>query len=257
MTNNVNKHLPTSLFTLVIVFSLAIACSPVEMTDLEIAENKLKQVEQKLVNMNEGAWIPVPQGIFQPSIQSILDDMASANYEPPPSSTNDLVALAKDHMKASDFTKAFATFQEASKLDENNPEPYFWMGLLLPATGGPPEVATWSLGEAIEKDTSQQRLIAMFAYMQRGILYLMINDTKSSIADFTECIQISGYLQETVAVFMQTVYVNRGIAYQYLGKTHEALQDYGRALDFAALEENPLVVKKIQELLDEIDKAIE
>jgi Flp pilus assembly protein TadD len=56
---------------------------------------------------------------------------------------------------------------------------------------------------------------------------------------------------------MQTVYVNRGIAYQYLGKTDEALQDYGKALDFAALEENPLVVIKIQELLEEIDKAIE
>jgi hypothetical protein len=145
-----------------IVSPLTIQPSP----DLEIAKNKLKQVEQKMVNTAKGAWIPLPQGIFQPSIQSILDDLASANYTPPPSSANDLVASAKNYMEASDFNKAFATFLEASKLDENNPEPHFWMGLLLPATGGPPEVAIWSLGDAIEKDTSQQRLIAMFAYMQ-------------------------------------------------------------------------------------------
>jgi tetratricopeptide (TPR) repeat protein len=227
------------------------------LTELELTENKLKLVEQKLANMAEGAWIPLPQGIFQPSIQSILDDLASANYAPPPSSAaNDLVDLAKSYMNASDFNKAFATFLDASKLDENNPEPYFWMGLLLPATGGPPDVAILVLGDAIEKDTSQQRRMAMFSYMQRGILYLMARDPEQSISDFSECILISGYQQETIPVFMQTVYVNRGIAYQFLGKTREALQDYGKALDFATLKENPLVVKKIQEQLDEIDKAI-
>jgi hypothetical protein len=41
-----------------------------------------------------------------------------------------------------------------------------------------------------------------------------------------------------------------------MAKTSQALQDYERALDLAGLEENPLIVKKIQELLDEIDKAI-
>jgi tetratricopeptide (TPR) repeat protein len=227
------------------------------LPDLEIAKNKLKQVEQKLANTTKGAWIPVPQGVFQPSIQSILDDLASANYTPPPSSANDLVALAKDYMKASDFNKAYNTFLEASKLDENNPEPHFWMGLLLPATGGPPEVAILSLGAAIEKDTSQQQLIAMFTFMQRGILYLMSSDPEQSLADFSECIQISGPLQLAVPIFMQRVYVDRGIAYQYLGKTDEAIQDYKKALDFAALEEDPLIVQKIQELLEEIDKAIE
>lgn len=126
-------------------------------------------------------------------------------------------------------------------------------GIAPPALGGPPEAAILTLEDAIEKDTSQQRLMAMFAYMQRGILYLMISAPESSIADFSECIQISSYQQEAVPEFMQTVYVNRGIAYQYLGKTHEALRDYSKALDFATLKENPMIVKKIQELLDEID----
>jgi tetratricopeptide (TPR) repeat protein len=253
MTNNVNKHFPASLFSLAIVFSLATACYSVKTPDLETAKNKLTQVEQKLANMAEGVWIPAPQEIFQPSLQAILNDMASVRYVPPSSPANDLISLAKKHMKAGDFNKAFSTLQEASKLDENNPEPYFWMGVVIPATGGPPEIAIWSLGEAIQKDKSSQRPIAMFAYMQRGIFYLMMNDTASSITDLSECIQISGYLHDTAPVFMQTVYVNRGIAYQRLGKAHEALQDYGKALDFATLEENPFVVKKIQELLDEID----
>ncbi len=61
-----------------IVAPLTVQPSP----DLEIAKNKLKQVEQKLAITTKGAWIPVPQGVFQPSIQSILDDLASANYTP-------------------------------------------------------------------------------------------------------------------------------------------------------------------------------
>ncbi len=84
----------------------------------------------------------------------------------------------------------------------------------------------------------------------------MNGEPEQSLADFSECIQISDPLQKAVPIFMQRVHVDRGIAYQYLGKTHEALQDYEKALDFAALKEDPLVVQKIQELLEEIDKAI-
>lgn len=246
-----------SLFvSLLVVFSSASACSPAKTTDLEIARNKLRSVENKIANMTEGAWIPLPSNVFQPSIKSILDDLDSLNYAPPRSPANDLIMLAKSYMLANDFNKAFTTFQQASGLDQGNPEPYFWMGLLLPATGGPPEVALWSLGEAINKDASQQKLIAMFALRQRGILDLMTRDPESASNDFTDCISVGGTKQQANPVFWQTVYVNRGIAYQQMAKTSQALQDYERALDLASLEENPLIVKKIQELLDEIDKAI-
>ena len=256
MNATINRRLLLALITGLVVYSSATACTRSKSTDLERARVHLKKVTQKLMNMNAGAWIPVPQGVFMPSIDSTFKDLDAMGYAPPSSKADDLVASAKTYMKASDYNKALSVFLEASRLDEDNPEPYFWAGLLFPATGGPPEVAELSLGEAISKDLSQKHLMAIFALRQRGVMNLMIKDGDSSLNDFSECIRLSGDQQETAPLFWQVVYLDRGVAFQNLGKTQEALQDYQKALDLAALEEHPVVVEKIQELVDEIDKAI-
>jgi tetratricopeptide (TPR) repeat protein len=253
MTNN--KIMPIFL-TLMISALIFSACSSGQNSELEKIRKKLTQVEQKLTNMTSGAWIPTPNSVYQPSVKSTIDDLAKVNYEPPSSIATNLVAMGKNYMKAGDFNAAFSTFQQASKVDETNPEVYFWLGYLLPAVGGPKEVAILSLNVAIAKDTSQDKFIAMFSLRQRGIFSIMTGDDSSALSDFSECIQIGSQSENKIPIFWQSVYINRSIAYQFLGKTYEGLQDYSKVLDLVAIQENPDILPKIQERLDEIDAAI-
>lgn len=241
-----------------VVFNGCIDSGDKTESELEILKEKIKVLEEKLQE-KEGLWVWVPEDFFQPSIKSILNDLSKLDYTPQTSPANDLINIAKEHMKENAYQDAFDKFQDASELDENNPEPYYWLGVLLPAIGGPINLAILWLEDAIEKDQSQQQIIAMLAYGQRGIFELWDkwDNPEPSIDNLTECIRLGIDKEEVIPTFFQGIYTNRGVAYQLLGDIYKALDDYNRALDLAVIEPNPPVIMKIEEIVAGIERSIE
>ena len=226
-------------------------------SEIKMIKEKIEKLEKILKEKEVGSWIPLPTDYFQPSIKSILDDFAKLGYNSPVSPANDLITTGIGLLKKSNYNGAYESFMLASELDEKNPEPYFWIGLITPAIGGPPEIARLYLENAIKNDNNSQKIVAMFAYRQNGCFGLMMENYEDANSNFSKCISLNPDMEEDFPIFFQVVYVNRGISYQVLGKTFEALDDYNKALDLALIEPHPPVITKIKEIIENIEKSVE
>lgn len=197
-------------------------------------------------------WYPAQIGVFQPSIRSVKDELSKLQYSSPPSSASTLVSAAKDYLGNSDYQAAYDALSEAIEVDEGNAEAYFWLGFIFPALGGPPEISMLWLDSAIEKDTSSEQIMAMYAYRQRGMFSVQSGEYDAAVADFTECVGLGSDREEVIPTFFQVVYTNRGIIYEQLGRQNEALRDYERTLELAQLEPVPPLVDKARERVEAI-----
>lgn len=244
-------------------------CSPKTTESVSVGEDETPVVKEETeeVGVEEGITI----GCFQPSIKSIFADLEALGYTPISSPAANLLEEAKEYTEEGNYLAAFDKFTEASELDPDNPEIYFWLGTILPATGGPYEVAILTLDEAIEKDQSSEQIIAMFAYRQRGICNVLRNLPESAIADFTECLSCGSGKEEIIPFFFEGVYANRGVAYQYIGwrQFKEAPDDYDKALNFLAdalfdydkaielAEYHDVIMEKVDQFLKETQKTFD
>ncbi|MFT5573533.1 MAG: tetratricopeptide (TPR) repeat protein [Cryomorphaceae bacterium] len=84
------------------------------------------------------------------------------------------------------------------------------------------------------------------AYVNRGNLWFVASRFKEAIADYDKSIEFG--VEKTHVAFL-----NRGMAYEQMGKLEEAKSDYQVALE--ALEDWPAAQKRLQRVQGKIDKG--
>ncbi|MFC1629612.1 tetratricopeptide repeat protein [Patescibacteria group bacterium] len=185
--------------------------------------------------------ISPPNIIFQPSVKHTLAELSVINYQQEDSPAKNHINQAKEKLGKGEFHEAMGIFLSAAKKDKNNAEVFFWLGMLAPILEGSDtteisNLAILSLDFAIQKNKSEQKIIAMYAFRQRGIFQMLYkNNYPGAVNDFTECILLGPGKEKTIPIFFQIAYINRGIAHENLSEMSEALQDYKIARELAII----------------------
>jgi tetratricopeptide (TPR) repeat protein len=125
-----------------------------------------------------------------------------------------------------DLERAIAIYDEAIRLDPENPAVYSDRAHYYGMKG--------NLDKAIADYTKAVRLDPHRAasYWERGCTYTELGEIDKAVADLTEAIRLNAKLAETTCPKLAAECCVRGAAYWKLGNLDKALADYSHAVQF-------------------------